>query len=251
MLSTNFRCAGKVLVTYPTIAGEPRNYPAQGSSVMLPLDSADGFTKVTIMVCGGANDLAFSNPTVQYAASSTCGLLEATSATPQWTMLDMPFPRVLGDMILLPTGRPLIINGAQQGSAGWGFASNPAFSPLIFDPANHTFEVQAPSAIARMYHSTAVLLPDTRILCAGSNSHQFYTYTQPFPTELRVDAFSPQYLDGAFDSQRPTFVAAPNKVSLTRFLFHSYLLPLCCNAILHFASIGEIVAPSRVCGCYI
>lgn len=205
--------SGIIVRKYPTLQGEPRNYPTQGSSVMMPLDSGDGFTMATIMVCGGANDNAYSDPATQYAASATCGLLEATAADPQWTLLDMPFPRVMGDMILLPHGRVLLINGAQQGSAGWELASNPALHPVIYTPRDRSFEVQNPSTIPRMYHSTAVLLSSGQILVAGSNTHQFYTFKEPFPTELRVEAFFPPYLEATADAHRPNIRAAPTQIA--------------------------------------
>ncbi|URD74606.1 hypothetical protein MUK42_09973 [Musa troglodytarum] len=42
-----------------------------------------------------------------------------------------------------------------------------------------------PSSIARMYHSTAIVLPDGRILVGGSNPYKNYTFGVPYPTELR------------------------------------------------------------------
>jgi hypothetical protein len=109
----------------------------------------------------------------------------------------------------------LLINGAQNGAAGWELASNPVLNPVVYTPSARSFEVQSPSTIPRMYHSTAVLLPSTKILVAGSNTHEFYTFTEPFPTELRVEAFSPHYLDATLDSQRPTVKSAPAKVTPT------------------------------------
>ncbi|GKE97869.1 putative galactose oxidase [Tanacetum coccineum] len=53
-----------------------------------------------------------------------------------------------------------------------------------------------------MYHSCSALLPDTRVLVAGSNMHQFYTFDTEFPTELRVEKFSPPYLDPALEPER-------------------------------------------------
>lgn len=50
------------------------------------------------------------------------------------------------------------------------------------------------TSIPRMYHSTAVLLPDARILVAGSNTHAVYTFSGPYPTELRIEAYSPYFL---------------------------------------------------------
>lgn len=50
---------------------------------------------------------------------------------------------------------------------------------------------------------------DGRILLAGSNSHQFYTFTGDFPTELRIDAFSPPYLAPSQAGNKPTISVYP------------------------------------------
>ncbi|KAJ7524600.1 hypothetical protein O6H91_17G013700 [Diphasiastrum complanatum] len=198
-----------VLRKYPTIPGEPRNYPCAGSSVLLPLDNANDFSVAEVLVCGGSNKFAFPYPPAQLGASQTCGRMIVTSNNASWEMLTMPMRRNMGDMVLLPTGQVLIVNGAQNGSQGWGSASNAALNPVIFTPSTSQFDVQAASTIPRVYHSTANLLPDGRILIAGSNTHQYYTFTGAFPTELRVEAFSPAYLDSSNDFQRPSFVNPP------------------------------------------
>lgn len=111
----------------------------------------------------------------------------------------MPQRRTMGDMILVPTVGVIIINGASKGSQGWGFASDPVYTPVLYSPgaaAGRRFQTLAGSGIPRMYHSTANLLADGRILVAGSNTHQFYTFNGEFPTELRIEAFSPPYLGG-------------------------------------------------------
>ncbi|KAJ7543396.1 hypothetical protein O6H91_09G036300 [Diphasiastrum complanatum] len=201
-----------VIMRYPTIPGEPRNYPCAGSSVLLPLDSANGYSVAEVLVCGGANKFAFPYPPGQPGASQTCGRMVVTSSNPSWLMQTMPMRRNMGDMVLLPNSKVLIINGAQNGSQGWMDASNPCYNPIIYDPLTSMFEVQVATTIARVYHSTANLLPDGRILVAGSNTHQFYTLTGPFPTELRVEAFSPAYLDPSNNAQRPRFVNYPTVV---------------------------------------
>jgi hypothetical protein len=186
---------GKVTRKYPTIPGNPRNYPSAGSAVMLPLSS--NFASAEILICGGAATGASGSNNVNAPASTSCGRLVATAAAPNWVMENMPFGRVMGDMINLPNGQVLIINGAQKGFQGWGKANNPALTPLNYNPAGapgKRFTTLAPTTIPRLYHSTANLLSDGRILVAGSNTHQFYTFTGAFPTELRVEAFSPPYL---------------------------------------------------------
>ncbi|GLJ35592.1 hypothetical protein SUGI_0715500 [Cryptomeria japonica] len=50
-----------VVKTFPRMPGDgPRNYPSTGSSVMLPLSAADGFTKVEVLICGGCPDNGFA-----------------------------------------------------------------------------------------------------------------------------------------------------------------------------------------------
>lgn len=178
---------------YPTIPGQTRNYPAAGSSTLLPLSWVDGFQAAEVLVCGGSSASFNTNKPAQ----KSCGRMMVTAPDASWAMEDMPVARTMGDMILLPTGDVLIINGAQVGSQGWEYASNAAFQPCLYktNDAPNRFQLLSPSTIARVYHSTANLLIDGRILVAGSNTHQFYTFNNTeFPTELRVEAFSPPYL---------------------------------------------------------
>ncbi|KAJ6307903.1 hypothetical protein OIU76_017647 [Salix suchowensis] len=93
-------------------------------------------------------------------ASKSCGRLVITANNPSWKMEQMPLNRLMGDMILLPTGDVLIINGAAKGSAGWNVAH---------------------------------LLSDGRVLVGGSNPNSNYNFTAVYPTELSVEAFYPPY----------------------------------------------------------
>ncbi|XP_024366413.1 aldehyde oxidase GLOX [Physcomitrium patens] len=197
----------KVARDYPTMPGEPRNYPSAGSSVMLPLSASNDFGNAEVLICGGAQYGAYLNPAGQ-PASQSCGRITPLAAGAGWVMENMPQRRLMGDMILLPTRDVLIINGAGGGAQGWGNAVNPVKTPVLYKPNNAAgarFQTLTASPVPRVYHSTANLLPDGRILVAGSNTHQFYTLTGYLPTELRIEAFSPPYLA----SNRPTFTAAP------------------------------------------
>ncbi|KAL2633937.1 hypothetical protein R1flu_005416 [Riccia fluitans] len=197
----------------PRLEGTPRNYPSAGSSVLLPLTAEDGYTKSEILICGGAQFNGFGDP--QRPAANDCGRIDVGDPASDWTKETMPFARNMGDMILLPNLHTLIINGAQTGSQGWGFADNPALSPVQYDPTaapGSRFTTMNPTTIPRMYHSTANLLPDGRILVAGSNTHQYYDFTGPYPTELRVEAFSPEYLNAANGVRRPNITAAPESI---------------------------------------
>lgn len=197
----------KVVRDYPTIPGEPRNYPSAGSSVMLPLSANTDFNNAEVVVCGGAAYGAYNNPAGQ-PASQTCGRMAPLAAGAGWAMETMPQRRLMGDMILLPTREVLIINGASGGAQGWGKAVNPVKTPVLYKPYNAAgarFQTLTGSPIARVYHSTANLLPDGRVMVAGSNTHEFYTFAGGLPTELRIEAFTPPY----FGANRPAFAAAP------------------------------------------
>jgi hypothetical protein len=54
---------------------------------------------------------------------------------------------------------------------------------------------------------------DGRIFIAGSNPHQFYVFNSDYPTELRVESFSPPYLSAAQDQVRPTVTVAPQQIT--------------------------------------
>lgn len=208
--------AGAILREYPPIPGGPRSYPSAGSSVMLALDTTTGgYLHAEIVICGGAQFGAFLHRSTDAQADTSCGRITATDPDPVWAMEDMPFPRIMGDMVMLPTGDVLIMNGAMAGSQGFEMATQPCFYPLLYRPDQPTglrFMTLTPTTIARMYHSTANLLPDGRVLLAGSNPHYFYRFNVEFLTELRLEAFSPEYLSLDRTNIRPEIINLPEKV---------------------------------------
>ncbi|CAL9002666.1 unnamed protein product [Prunus brigantina] len=203
----------KIVREYPQLDGGPRNYPSAGSSAMLALDG--DYSTAVIVVCGGAQYGAFIEMSTDTPAHGSCGRIVATSPDPVWQMEDMPFGRIMGDMVMLPTGDILIINGAQAGTQGFEQASNPCLYPLLYrpdQPVGLRFMTLNPGTVPRMYHSTANLLPDGRVLIAGSNPHYFYKFNGEFPTELRLEAFSPEYLGPDRANLRPVIEGVPETV---------------------------------------
>ena len=73
----------------------------------------------------------------------------------------------------------------------------------IWSPETGNWTTLKSNAVARGYHSTSILLPDGRILHAGSGNN---TGT---PDELTAEFFSPPYL---FKGPRPAISAAPSLV---------------------------------------
>ncbi|XP_020235802.1 aldehyde oxidase GLOX [Cajanus cajan] len=197
-----------VVRTFPTLPGsDPRSYPCTGSAVLLPFKTSS--LEPQVLVCGGAPRGAYNNAKTGkfLGALNTCGRIKITDPNPNWIVETMPRGRLMSDMVILPNGNVLIVNGAGSGSAGWEFGRDPVLTPFLYYPNKPTgsrFETLNGSNTPRMYHSTAVLLRDGRVLVAGSNPHVGYNFSNVlFPTELSVEAFHPSYLEAAFDDVRP------------------------------------------------
>lgn len=203
----------EVVKRFPEIpGGHPRSYPSTGSAVLLPLSVIQGKVMVVeVMICGGAPKGSYSkakNNTFGKALNS-CARIKISDPDPKWVMERMPLHRVMGDMVLLPNGKVLIINGGSHGTAGWEHGRNPVLNPVIYDPIYSRFDVQNPTTIPRMYHSTAILVRDGRVLVGGSDPHQIYRFKKNvlFPTELRLEAFLPPYLDPNSFKIRPKIIS--------------------------------------------
>ncbi|KAK9054406.1 hypothetical protein SSX86_025484 [Deinandra increscens subsp. villosa] len=205
----------QVVKTFPTIPGdEPRNYPSTGSGVLLPMRVVNGVVAVVeFLVCGGAPRSAFPNAfnEIFEGAVDTCGRITISDPDPQWVMETMPMARVMGDMLLLPNGDVLIINGASAGVAGWEFGRDPVLTPVVYrlgNPIGSRFEVETPTTIPRVYHSSAILLRDGGVLVGGSNPHDKYEFENVlYPTELSLEEFSPSYLDSTVSGLRPVIIS--------------------------------------------
>ncbi|KAJ7973821.1 Galactose oxidase [Quillaja saponaria] len=208
----------KIVRTFPVLPGGSRNYPASGMSALLPIKltpEADAKTPIPaqVIVCGGSLPYAFrlaEAKTEFVPALQDCGRIEITKPNSVWEKEQMPSRRVMGDMLILPTGDLLLINGAQRGTAAWLDAKEPNLTPLLYNPDKpngQRFKELKPSQIPRMYHSSSAVLQDGKVLVAGSNTNPTYQYKGvEFPTELRVEKFSPPYLHKSLDKYRPEIV---------------------------------------------
>ncbi|MED6132566.1 hypothetical protein PIB30_020212 [Stylosanthes scabra] len=205
----------KILRTYPVLPGGSRNYPASGMSVLLPIDlnaaaaNASKPIRAEVLMCGGNTPDAFDfaeKKKVFLPALRDCNRMVITDQKPFWDKEEMPTGRVMGDALLLPNGQVLMINGAQEGTAAWWDADKPNYAPVLYTPwmlKGLRFRQLESSNIARMYHSTSAVLPSGKIWVAGSNTHNTYKAVDRFPTETRVEAFSPPYLDSFYQRYRP------------------------------------------------
>ncbi|ERN10751.1 aldehyde oxidase GLOX [Amborella trichopoda] len=221
----------RVVRTFPALPGESRNYPSTGSSTMLPLILAVNSTQpvdAEVLVCGGAPSHSNfqANKGVFLPASRTCGRIKATDESPEWSIETMPLKRVMGDMVMLPTGEILIINGAGKGTAGWGVGRDPVLCPVLYKPdapIGHRFEVLSPSSTPRLYHSSAQLLSDGRVLVGGSNPNRGYNFSGVlFPTELSLEFFSPPYIKLKWSRPKITSLKPGRTMSYTQHFYINF-----------------------------
>jgi hypothetical protein len=102
-------------------------------------------------------------PALSQSFRINVGAAVAGNAT-AWQVEDMPLARTMGQAVLLPNGKVVVVNGAQTGRAGGGLlgpgqARDPAYAAVLYDPEAPAGERYAPlaaSTIKRLYHSTAL-----------------------------------------------------------------------------------------------
>lgn len=199
---------------------------------MLPLTPANNYTP-TILFCGGSilTDDQWGNYTApnvnlyQVTAQKDCSSITPEDAdgnlvSKSYTHEEnLPAGRSMGQFIHLPDGQMVIVNGAERGTAGYGnttwnqvdgvklegLAQDPTYQPVLYNPENPigqrlSTEGLGSSNIARLYHSSAILVPDGSVVISGSNPHQDVSLDMPvrdnpqaFNTTYEVEKWYPPY----------------------------------------------------------
>lgn len=154
-----------------------------------------------ILQAGGggfdANDDALSLPIGSKAAT----VIDINGSNPEQSAASpMRYRRHWATSTVLPDGRVLVTGGSRVNNVLEGVAS----IAEIWDPETDRWTPAAKGGVARLYHSTALLLPNGRVLVAGGGA--------PGPlTNLNAEIYSPPYLyDGSSRvSARPKITRAP------------------------------------------
>ena len=123
----------------------------------------------------------------------------------------MAVARRQNNATILADGKVLVTGGTN--SAGFNVAPTSAavLAAELWDPATEQWKTLARMTHYRLYHSIALLLPDGRVLSAGSGQPSATGLTDDFTAEI----FSPPYLfnaDGTL-ATRPTITDAPTLVT--------------------------------------
>ena len=107
----------------------------------------------------------------------------------------------------------VLATGGQSTNGGGGLVdlANAAFEAERWDPATGAWTELAPAAVARQYHSTALLLPDGRVLTGGGGICSACQQVGYLRRDLEI--FTPPYLyrkDGSGElAPRPALTGAP------------------------------------------
>jgi hypothetical protein len=135
------------------------------------------------------------NPPVR--ANAKTYILDVIKPTPAWEPVEpMAFPRVYHYLTLLPDGKVLATGGGQDTDVfNLGAAVLPA---ELWSPATKQWTTLAGMRTPRLYHSTALLLPDGKVLVAGGGRFGV--------DQFSAEVFSPPYL---FKGPRPSITSAP------------------------------------------
>ncbi|MEE8526902.1 MAG: galactose oxidase-like domain-containing protein [Thermoanaerobaculia bacterium] len=152
-------------------------YRADGTSVEVP-GEADN-----IMLIGGG-------------VTASCERIDFTDPQPEWrTTGSMSFARSHLNAVILPDRKVLVVGGGTDDLYG-----DPVLNAELYDPATEAWTLLPAQAYPRMYHSTAVLLPDGRVLSAGQDDG---------PSAYQSEIYEPAYL---FRGPRPVIAAAPGRI---------------------------------------
>jgi hypothetical protein len=147
-----------------------------------------------VMIVGGAaNDIGGGG-----SPTNTTETINFNSPTPAWTYgAPMNIARFNHNLLYLADGTLMVIGGDQN-----QHYSSPVFQSELFNFTTNKWTLLPPQNAVRAYHSTAVLLPDGRVLSAGSDSG----------TQLQntYEIYTPAYL---FNGARPTITSAPNSIT--------------------------------------
>ena len=141
---------------------------------------------------GGADPL--------YTADGRTAVIDMSAPSPAWrSTAPMALGRSYENLVLLPDGSVLATGGM---STSDGTDLSKAVLPSeIWNPDTETWTTVASLTNGREYHSTALLLPDGRVLMAGGGA---------FPGRatdiLNAEIYSPPYL---FKGARPTIASSP------------------------------------------
>jgi hypothetical protein len=179
------------LQTTPIFGINARDMRNQSASVFLPPAQDQ-----RIMLIGGGPE---GKPNKSYAVDNV-DIVDFKAAQPHFAAATpLSFPRLHLNTVLLPD-RTVFVTGGSLRQEDVPLAQ---LQSEIYDPAKDQWTLTASCTVPRLYHSTALLLPDGRVVTAGSNPDATQNVVwdkDQVNEEMRLEVYSPPYL---FKGARP------------------------------------------------
>lgn len=172
-------------------------------------DDADAMNGTAVMYDAGKILTVGGAPSYQDSTATSNAYVITLGAGPADTVkvrkvAPMVNARAFANTVVLPDGKVAVFGGQNYAVP---FSDNTAvLAPEIWDPETETFTTMAPSAIARTYHSVALLMPDGRVFTGGGGLCGGCGTNHP-----NAEIFTPPYLlkaDGSA-AERPVITRAP------------------------------------------
>jgi hypothetical protein len=147
-----------------------------------------------VMVIGGGRSLT-SDPAV-----SSVAIVDLKKPTPRYKVAQkLDTGKMYVSAVILPDSTVLETGGA---ASGFNNGANAVFSTEIFHPKTSTWTKVATHTVPRVYHSSALLLPDGRVATFGGNPKGSF--------EMRIEIYTPDYLETG--TPRPRITTAPTEI---------------------------------------
>jgi Domain of unknown function (DUF1929) len=175
---------------YQPVAGLPKKaLRDEGMSVLLPPAQAQ-----RVLILGGGRTLS------SIAAVNSAAIADLSKPTPRYKATKpMDTAKLYVSAVILPDSTVLETGGAASAQNN---GSTPVFSSEIFNPQKGTWTKAATHRVPRVYHSSALLLPDGRVATFGGNPSGSW--------EMRVEIYTPHYLETG--TPRPTINSGPTEI---------------------------------------
>ena len=138
-------------------------------------------------------------------SAATAYVIDIGQPSPAWrAVTSMHFARTFHTLTVLPDGNVLVTGGGPTTAAT--DTAHAILQAEMWSPATETWTTLGPMHAPRLYHSSAMLMPDARVLILGGGRFEDTTVaTDQFSAEF----FAPPYL---FRGPRPAITSAPSSL---------------------------------------
>jgi hypothetical protein len=150
--------------------------------------------------------------------TATAEVIDLNDAKPHWKATDsMHFARRQQNATLLADGTVFVSGGTS--AKGFNDGSKAVFHTEIWDPKTGHWRQMSPQSHRRLYHSTAILLPDGRVLSAGGGEPDGGAADRPidiipqdqfYNGHRNAQIYSPPYM---FMGPQPVITSAPTTLA--------------------------------------